>query len=275
MTSVGRWLGIDFSGNQAMWGAGCSVSNVWIAEVRAEHGALRLASLRRVQELSGAAHPFERLRKLLAAGAFDAAAIDAPFSVPAQRVPQGDHEALLRSVGGWDRADGPFPSAAILVRELAPESGPRGAKEHRITEKAWKVNVRSTMWSGPRGGAAMTAACLTLLGLARRPMWPWASADTSGIVAEAFPAAQLKTWNLPHQRYNGNDPVAAANRRKILKAVSMRCAWPANLHGLMLASADALDALLCGLAAFSVSAREVSEEGASDKKAEGRIAVHR
>jgi len=275
MMSVGKWLGIDFSGNQAMWGAGCSVSNVWIAEIRAEHGALSLASLRRVQELPGTAHPFERLQKLLAAGAYDAAAIDAPFSVPAHRVPLRDHRALLQTVGRLDRAGGPFPSAATLVRQLAPEKGPRGAKEHRVTEKAWKVNVRSTLWAGPRGGAAMTAACLTLLGLARRPMWPWASADTSGLLAEAFPAAQLKTWNLPHQRYNGNDPVAAANRREILKAVSMRCAWPANLHGLMLASADALDALLCSLAAFSVSAGEASEAGASDARAEGRIAVHR
>ncbi len=258
-----------------MWGARCSVTNVWIAEIRAARGALRLASLRRVQELPGAAQPFERLRRLLADGAFDAAAIDAPFSVPAHRVPLGDHAALLRSVGGWDRADGPFPSAATLVRQLAPECGPQGAKEHRITEKAWKVNVRSTLWAGPRGGAAMTAACLTLLGLARRPLWPWSSAAASGLLAEAFPAAQLKTWNLPHQRYNGNDAVAAANRKQILKAVSMRCAWTASLEGLMLDSADALDALLCALAAFSVSAGEVCEAGVPNDMAEGRIAVHR
>ena len=29
-----RWIGVDFSGNQAMWKKGCTTSNVWIADVR-------------------------------------------------------------------------------------------------------------------------------------------------------------------------------------------------------------------------------------------------
>ena len=58
------------------------------------------------------------------------------------------------------------------------------------------------MWAGPRGGAAFTAACLVLAARTRRPVWPVARAGP-GLLVEAFPAAQLRQWELPYQRYDG------------------------------------------------------------------------
>lgn len=52
--------------------------------------------------------------------------------------------------------------------------------------------------AGPRGGAAMTAACLKLLHEANCPIWPW-QRSARRLLAEAFPAAQLRHWQLPHQ----------------------------------------------------------------------------
>jgi hypothetical protein len=155
-----------------------------------------------VQEIEGQGDSFERLRRLLMQPNYDAAAIDAPSSVPAPRIPAGDHRALLAAVKQWDRGGRAFAMGITLVEQLAPERAPLGLKEYRHTEKIWRVNTRSTMWAGSRGGAAMTVACLTLLALAERPMWPWCLSASNGLLAEAFPGAQLKTWNLPHQRYS-------------------------------------------------------------------------
>lgn len=77
-----RWLGIDFSGDKRKWSAGCSKSNVWIADIRPLNDVVQLVDLRRVQELLGDGSPFELLASLLAKRSFLAAAIDAPFSVP-------------------------------------------------------------------------------------------------------------------------------------------------------------------------------------------------
>ena len=37
-----------------------------------------------------------------------------------------------------------------------------------------------------------------------------------GVLAEAFPAAQLKIWKLPFTRYNGTKQQATSNRRSII-----------------------------------------------------------
>src|SRR5262245_10690037 len=75
-----RWLGIDFSGDHLMWRPN-KRTNVWIADVRRGRGQPVLHDLRRVTDLAGLASPFDRLSDVLRAGEFDAAAIDAPFSV--------------------------------------------------------------------------------------------------------------------------------------------------------------------------------------------------
>lgn len=172
-----RWLGIDFSGNHLMWRPGCRRSNVWIAEASRSGTGLVLSSLRRVQELPGAAHPFNRLVGLLRTGKYAVAAIDAPFSVPAGYLGRRRHSALLNLVRAVPREAGlPFPTGSQLTAALLRPTPERGLKAYRATEKEWIANgvaVRSTLWTGPRGGAPMTAACLALLAAARRPMWPW------------------------------------------------------------------------------------------------------
>lgn len=257
-----------------MWRPKCGTSNVWVAELEAHRDSATLTSLRRVQEIEGQGAPFERLRRLLMQPTYDAAAIDAPFSVPAARIPAGDHRALLAAVKQWDRGGRAFARGITLVEQLAPERAPRGLKEYRQTERIWGVNTRSTMWAGSRGGAAMTVACLTLLALAERPMWPWSLSTSNGLLIEAFPAAQLKTWNLPHQRYNGDDAVAVANRTLILEGIARRCRWTTTSEETLLACADAIDALLCGLAARAVTVGALVRQPPACVGPEGWIAVH-
>ena len=268
-----RWLGIDFSGDHSMWSPGCSRSNIWIAELSAGSGTATLTSLRRVQDLEGHGHPFNRLQAFLTRPDYEAAAIDAPFSVPAHRVPGGDHRALLSAAAQWDREGRVFATGTTLVEQLAPEKAPLGIKEYRQTERVWSVNARSTMWAGSRGGAAMTAACLTLLALIGRPIWPWSPATSNRLLAEAFPAAQLKAWHLPYQRYNGDDAVALSNRDLILEGMANRCHWSPTAAAVMLGCADALDALVCALAARAVTVGSLSRQPASGAEAEGCIAV--
>src|SRR5262245_26320327 len=98
-----KWLGIDFSGNHRMWTQGTSRSNVWVATVEDRSDVLVLIDLRRVRDLPGEVEPFERLTELLRKGGYSAAGIDAPFSVPAARCPEGGHSMLLAKVSGWER----------------------------------------------------------------------------------------------------------------------------------------------------------------------------
>ena len=96
-----RWLGIDFSGNFKMWKAGCRTSNLWIAQIRRSprvEAFFCLTDLKRVQELPGAEPPFLRLARFLAKREFEAAAIDASFSIPAEFLPAGGHKSLR---DGW------------------------------------------------------------------------------------------------------------------------------------------------------------------------------
>jgi hypothetical protein len=111
-----RWLGIDFSGDYRKWSPGCNNSNVWIADVRREDQFV-LCDLKTVQELPGSGVPFDRLGELLKSRNFDAAGIDAPFSVPAKYVPAGDHRKLLEVVCQIQRSGGRcFPSGRRLRR---------------------------------------------------------------------------------------------------------------------------------------------------------------
>jgi hypothetical protein len=286
-----RWLGIDFSGDLRMWGPRRR-SNVWIAEVIEDRGARRLATVRRVQELPGEARPFARLAALLAAGGYDAAGIDAPFSVPAAFV-HGDHAATARAAAALaGRRD--FASGKELVRLLAGRPPPLTpeAKPLRETERYWArrrgpagrsrkvelplraVNVRSTMWAGPRGGAPMTAACLTLLHTARRPVWPFSPPAPGlglGFLVEAFPAAQLATWSLPFTGYGG---VAGSEVRRELVEGLERLVELGAARARLLESADALDAVLAAFAGRAVLRGLLVDPPRPIAAREGWIAVH-
>lgn len=273
-----RYIGIDFSGSAEQWRAGQRKSNVWIA-IAAAGGERRLVLERlvRVQELPGGGEPFNRLIDFLNAEPFAAAAIDAPFSVPREYVPEQRHRLLLDRVGNLPAEGRPFARGQDLVDCLLPESAPRDRKYWRRTEEKWRrrVNVRSTLWNGPRGGAAFTAACLTLLRRAGIPVWPWAKPETK-CLAEAFPAAQLSWWGLPCAGYSDPKDGAADVRAGIVKGLKrrgLRCAQ--GLESKMLDSADALDAAICLFAAKAVCESRLISPPEADGETEGWIAVHR
>jgi len=120
----------------------------------------------------------------------------------------------------------------------------------------------------------MTAACIQLLHLANRPMWPWAERTTPAVLVEAFPAAQLCHWGLPHEKYSGRDEASKETRRDIIESLKPRLPIPSDLEQLMLASADALDAVVCAFAAIAVTTGRVAHPPATEAHLEGWIAVH-
>ncbi len=171
-----RCLGIDFSGDFRMWSSDCGTSNVCIAETESGVSRLRLVNLQRMQQLGGDCDPFTRLAQYLRQTSFDVAAIDAPFSIPEEHLQAKGHQELLELVASMELSGTkPFPSAQALVNGVLKGMSPVVKKPLRRTEQHWKqkgVNVRSTLWSGPRGGAAMTAACFKLLHQADCPICP-------------------------------------------------------------------------------------------------------
>jgi len=270
-------VGIDFSGNYRMWSAGCRKSNVWIAEVECGLPLPTLLSVRRVQQLEGAGHPFDRLIQYLCQTDFAAVAIDAPFSVPAEYLQPRKHSELLKLIGSAKLIDGrPFPRARDFVDMVLSGRTTVTKKPLRRTEEYWReqgVNVRSTLWAGARGGAAMTAACLKLLCKAGRPIWPWEGAGR-GLLAEAFPAAQLRHWRLLHQGYGGTTEAETATRASIVSSISARIDL-ASSRPILEQSADALDAVVCAFAATAVVADRALSYAKTNVTTEGLIAVQR
>jgi len=271
-----KWLGIDFSGNHLQWKTGRRKSNVWVATVVGSKD-LELLDLRKVQDLEGNGKPFERLVNLLRVGNFQAAGIDAPFSIPSRFVPEGNHKNLLETVDRIPFIGRPFPQGAQLVSSFTDGRPLQPPKPLRATETYWKVKkvmARSTMWNGPRPGAPMTVACLKLIAQASSPIWPWDS-KKEGLLVEAFPAAQLKLWGCPFNRYNGNSPESEINRQEIFSRLANRVRIDNNFKNLILSSADALDSVICAFAAIAASQGPIASEPEwAAAKTEGWISVH-
>lgn len=266
--------GIDFSGNHRMWTPGCGRSNVWIATAETQLGVVRLVELRPVQHLPGSAHPFERLVALLKRGDYRAAAIDAPFSLPARHVPAGGSPTLLGDVERFPAEKRPFAKGADLVAYAERNAPLLQRKPLRKTERAWAdkgVNTRSTLWNGPRGGAPFTVACLTLIAGVGGPVWPWTRADR-GLLVEAFPAGQLHGWGLAHQGYAKSGP--NPNRDSILEEASRRIEIPDPMYSCCRSNADALDAVLCLFAAKAAVEGQATVEDPAAAEHEGWIATH-
>jgi hypothetical protein len=244
------YLGIDFSGGAGPWETRCSRPTVWVATIE-DNAALRLTDLRPVQELSGEGEPFTRLLALLRAGDFAAAGIDAPFSIPARYLPPGGHVELLDQVSRLSPApDRPFPSGAALIDLAKSITALDQKKPHRETELVWVrrgINTRSALWNGPRGGAAFTAACLTLLVRSGRPVWPWNWGP--GMLVEAFPAAQLRSWALSYRSYGKLEQHEA--RERILVGLAKRVKFTTWQHAAMLGCPDALDAVIAAFGAIA------------------------
>ena len=138
----------------------------------------------------------------------------------------------------------------------------------RRTESEWKsrgVNTRSTLWNGPRGGAPFAVACLTLDPTLRPPVLAL-EAETGGLLAEAFPAGQLRQWDLQHDKYGKDEPKHQNQRNRILECAARVVKCPPQLCGKMLDSADALDAFLCLFAAIAVADKRAHYAGALGRR---------
>jgi hypothetical protein len=268
-------VGIDFSGNHAMWSPGCRRTNVWVAMGALKGDDVVLGSLVPVQDLSSSLHPFSALADFVNGLEEGYVGIDAPFSLPAEFISEGGVLAW-QEVARLTPVDRPFPRGGQLVGAFAPNLPSRGAKVFRETEKYWiskGVNVRSTTWAGPRGGAPFAVACMTLLAGLRGSVWSLTDGQ-GAVIVEAFPAAQLRHWGLPFTQYSGREHPALMNRRSILVGMEER--------GLLIdprdrlkceASPDALDAVVCMFAGIAVAIRQVAVAPGKEAKKEGHIVV--
>ncbi len=273
-----EFLGIDFSGNARSWRAANANPNVWVCRIKCgSHQKPQVTELRPVQDLEGTGSPFQRLAHILAARQFSAAAIDAPFSLPSRYVPADGWPELLELVDAlaFDAAAS-FPSGPSLIALAETVASLDRLKPLRCTEKWWsdrQINVRSTLWWKPRGGAPFAAACMKLLATAGMPpCWPW-SAKTEGLIAEAFPAAQLRSWGLPFKKYDGIN--GSDMRQQIIQGLEPRVRFD-GFRKLAEESADALDAVISSFAALAVFRDNAIRPDADDAIVwrEGWIAVH-
>ena len=248
---------------------------VWIAKVRQET-SVKVDWVRPIQEFSGNEPPFQRLANFLRQGDFVAAGIDAPFSIPKPNV-HSSWQTLIKDVDELPLCDGrPFPKADQFLKLV---NGGKQTKALRCTEQYWRsrrVNVRSTLWWKPRGGAPFAAACMKLIASAGQPpCWPWASANR-GTLVEAFPAAQLRQWCLDHQGYGS--PKGGDVRNRIVDHLSSRIEFGA-CETRVRQFPDALDAVLAAFAAIAVNKRAVVWPAGSNINElpiddEGWIGVH-
>jgi len=255
VTAARRLIGIDFSGAAGQWRPRCKNPNVWLAFAAMDGARLRVDELKPVQALDGEGPPFERLVALLA-HADAVVGIDASFSVPAAYA--ASPVDTWAKVAALPRGERPFVSGRQFVKALAPDTLPNGVKVYRASEAYWRaqrLNVRSNLWCGPRGGAAFTAAAMTLLHRHTGPVWPLRPGGQGALLVEAYPAAQLLTWGLSPLGYNGPTAKAARARTAIVEALVRGHELRADDSVLESCrqSADALDAVICAYGARALA----------------------
>ena len=99
--------------------------------------------------------------------------------------------------------------------------------------------------------------------------------DQKGLLVEAFPAAQLKQWGYPFNRYNGNSTESEINRQEIMRRLADKVQIGNNFKELILNNADALDSVICIFAGIAASQGPIASEPEwGMAKTEGWIAVH-
>jgi hypothetical protein len=270
-----RVIGIDFSGAADQWKPKRKNSNVWLAFGAADGPRLVIDELKPVQALEGEGDPFDRLVGLLAAS--DAVVgIDASFSVPTDFV--ADPAQLWATVAALPTAGRPFAKGEQLVELLTPDAGKHGTKVYRLCEEQWVkrgLNVRSNLWCGPRGGAAFTVACMTLLHRHTGPVWPLRPGGDGALLAEAYPAAQLKTWGLDPLRYNGATAAARKARWTIVEALVRDRGLRASDEAFetCIDNADALDAVICAFGARALAGGRHPRRLPSVARTEGWVII--
>ena len=99
--------------------------------------------------------------------------------------------------------------------------------------------------------------------------------DQKGLLVEAFPAAQLKQWGYPFNRYNGNSTESEINRQEIMRRLADKVQIGNNFKELILNNADALDSVICIVAGIAASQGPIASEPEwRVAKTEGWIAIH-
>jgi hypothetical protein len=187
-------------------------------------------------------------------------------------MPPGGHAALLADLAAMPPADDrPFPRGAALMEYARRRAALASPKPARETERMHGA-TRSTLWNGARPGAPFAAACLALLARAGRPVWPWK--DAQGMLVEVFPAAQLRAWGLPSTNYaSPEDRKVRAQIVAYLEETRRLFIAPAERKQ-MLASADALDAVIAAFGARAAANRTLLHAKPDNWRIEGAIAVH-
>lgn len=265
-----QFLGIDFSGSAEKWRDNVRTPTVWISEL-SDSPVPKVVSLYPAQDLSGPQTVFSKVASMLKDGDFISAGIDAPFSVPIAYIPSGGWQELVALNNQLPHVNRPFPKADTFLNALTDQ---KPSKPLRRTEDEWcrkGVNVRSSMWWKPRGGAPFTTACLKLIAMSAPEFcWPWSTAPR-GMLVEAFPAAQLRQWGLEYQGYNGEK--GRDTRCRIVEMLAGRISF-GEYEATVRASADALDAVLAGFAGIAASCGMTPPGGEDWPADEGRISVH-
>lgn len=277
------WIGIDFSGNDQMWSAGTTRSNVWISTLEeSRHGDIRIRELCQVQALSRLQNEttFQALTRFLRDGRFDCAAIDAPFSLPREALPKDGFRWLMREVALLEVESGrriPHGRQLIeLARRKIKDLPHEGRKSPRRVVESHFGATRTPLWNGARGGAAFSVACMRLLAdIAVDRIWSGEGVPVSRLV-EAYPSAQLHRWNLPRKGYDGEKKDAPRTRRGIVRRVVelWRLKLTDETRHRMEASADALDAVLCAFGARAAGLNRFEPPPKDLPREEGWIAIH-
>jgi len=189
-------------------------------------------------------------------------------SLSLQRVTLCDRLAPATVVGGWlGKADEPVllaldaplgwpaPLAQTLVHHRAGDDLSAGADQmfRRMTDRAIHKNVGKTPLDVGAARIARTAhAALRFLAQLRRALsrpvpLAWSAHALGGTsVIEVYPAATLSAHGIRSAGYKR--PEHLAERREIIDALRTRLELPDDV-GLLEGNADALDAVVCLLAA--------------------------
>jgi hypothetical protein len=99
--------------------------------------------------------------------------------------------------------------------------------------------------------------------------------EIRSLLVEAFPAAQLSSWGLPQNSYNGSGADARSVRQKIIESMQMRKGLVfrrAEDALAVLDSADALDSVICAFAGKAVAEFRLHSEPSDAARLEGWIA---
>lgn len=160
----------------------------------------------------------------LAAGA-NRVAIDAPFGWPDTFL-----HAITANASGEPWPDVPSPALRFRVTELVAQAVTGSPPLSESTSSLAFLAFRA-------------ARLRTRLGPVGRP----AAADGSDGVIEVYPAAALGRWGLPAREYKRDEPLHRDRRKTIVGAIVGAFPTFAAHEVMLMASSDALDALVCAL----------------------------